>query len=318
MNHIYKFEPYLKPVIWGGHRIAALKGITCDRDDIGESWEISAVKGHESVVAEGSEKGSTLPELIRHHRERLVGEHVWQKYGAEFPLLIKIIDARRDLSVQVHPDDDLAAKRHNCAGKTEMWYILDAVPQTKIYAGLCREITPEQYTRLIADHAIMDVVAAHDSHPGDVFFLPAGRIHAIGAGNLLVEVQQTSDITYRVYDYGRKDADGNERELHTELAKDAIDYKVYPDYVTDYDREAPETTLVKCSYFKVDRIKVNGETTLPSADDSFTVIVCTDGSCTVAAGGQTTTLHAGESVLVCADVDSIICSGSAILVTATC
>lgn len=318
MNYIYKFEPYLKPVIWGGDRIAALKGIPCDRSDIGESWEISAVKGHESVVAEGSEEGLTLPELIKAHRERLTGKHVWQKYGTEFPLLIKIIDARRDLSVQVHPDDALAAKRHGCAGKTEMWYILDTTPDAKIYAGLSCGISPEQYTQLVSDHAIMDVVASHDSHPGDVFFLPAGRIHAIGAGNLLVEVQQTSDITYRVYDYGRKDAGGKERELHTELAKEAIDYKVYPDYVTDYDREAQEATLVKCEYFKVDRIKVSGETMLPPADDSFTVIVCTDGSCSVSAGGQNVTLRAGESALVCADTESITCSGSATLVTATC
>lgn len=318
MEHIYKFEPQLKPVIWGGDRIAALKGIPSDRDDIGESWEISAVKGHESVVAEGPEKGTTLPELIRRHRERLVGRHIWEKYGNVFPLLIKIIDARRDLSVQVHPDDALAAKRHHCAGKTEMWYILDAAPETKIYAGLSRKITPGQYTSLVADDAIMDVVATHDSHPGDVFFLPAGRIHAIGAGNLLVEVQQTSDITYRVYDYGRKDADGNERQLHTLLAKDAIDYTVYPDYVTDYDREATEATLVECAYFKVDRLKVNGETTLPAAGDSFTVVICTDGSCTVSAGGNSTTLHAGESALVSADINSITYRGSATLITATC
>ena len=229
MNPI-KFTPILKSVIWGGEKIAALKHIETSRTDIGESWEISGVPGHETEVAEGQDKGLTLSQLIDKYRERLVGADVWQRFGTSFPLLVKIIDARSDLSVQVHPDDALAKERHNCAGKTEMWYILDTEPGAQIYAGICRELNPEKYAEAVASNTIMDYIQAHDSHSGDVFFLPAGRVHAIGAGNLLLEIQQTSDITYRIYDYDRRDAQGNPRELHTRLAADAIDYTIYPDY----------------------------------------------------------------------------------------
>ena len=235
----FKFEPYLKETIWGGKQIAEYKGIKACSENIGESWEISGVKGHESIVAEGGtsceDKGLTISELIQKYREKLLGEKVYEQFGTDFPLLIKFIDSRQDLSVQVHPDDKLAKERHGCQGKTEMWYIINSKPGAKIYAGLNKHITPEDYVRMtdketIDGHSpLMDVIAAHDSHVGDIFFLPAGRLHSIGAGNLLVEIQQTSDITYRVYDFGRRDANGNTRELHIDLAKDAIDYNVYTD-----------------------------------------------------------------------------------------
>lgn len=207
------FSPYLKSVIWGGEAIAPFKGIVTDQKSIGESWEISAVPGKVSVVDRGTFKGKSFTELIEEFGPALVGGKVYETYGKNFPLLIKIIDAKDNLSVQVHPDDELAEKRHHCPGKTEMWHIIDTAPGAKIYVGLKQSITPDEYEHRVADNTIMDVIDSYDSAPGDTFFLPAGRIHAIGAGNLLAEIQETSDITYRIYDYDRRDADGNPRLL---------------------------------------------------------------------------------------------------------
>lgn len=315
----FKFVPYLKPVLWGGDKIAPFKGIKCDCENIGESWEISGVPGHESLVSEGPDKGMTLPQLVDKYGELLMGKRVIERYGDTFPLLIKLIDAKKDLSVQVHPDDTLAEKRHHSLGKTEMWYIVDAGPGAKIYAGLSEKITPEDYTRLVAEKKIMDVVACHDSSSGDIFFLPAGRIHAIGAGNLLAEIQETSDITYRVYDFDRRDADGNLRELHTELAKDAIDYTVYPDYKGSYDKSSKgETDLVKCGHFDVRRVIVGGRCDVAVEPDSFVVIMCLGGECVIHTGDVSTTMFRGETILVPASsAASIAATGDATLLTAT-
>lgn len=317
--HPYKFKPQLKTVLWGGEKIIPLKGIDSDLQKVGESWEISGVPGHESVVAEGPDAGKTLSQLIREYKGRLVGRPVYEKYGDIFPLLIKIIDAAGDLSVQVHPDDALAKKRHNSLGKTEMWYIIDAESGAKIYAGLSSLINPDDYTRLVKEKKIMDVVACHDSHPGDVFFLPAGRIHTIGAGNLLAEIQETSDITYRVYDFDRRDADGNLRQLHTEEAKDAIDYHVYPDYKADYDRNAEGMTeLVECSHFDVRRVTVKDTFDMTSEKDSFIVVMCVEGGCEMTTDGDTVTkIGTFDTVLIPASVKSIKFKGDAVLLTAT-
>lgn len=271
------FTPYLKSVIWGGERIAPFKGIDTDQHQIGESWEISAVPGHISVVDRGPLKGKTLTELIETYGADLIGSDNYRRYGSTFPLLIKIIDAKTDLSVQVHPDDTLAMTRHNAYGKTEIWHIIDAYNNAKIYTGFKNNITAEEYEHRVADNTIMDVIAAYDSAPGSTFFLPAGRIHAIGAGNFLAEVQQTSDITYRIYDYDRRDKDGNPRELHTQQAKDAIDYTVYPDYESHPDGPL----LAECQYFDVRRIILDGNerdvTPVERPRDSFTIIMCLDG-----------------------------------------
>jgi len=274
LDQPFHFAPYLKSVIWGGERIAPYKGIKTDIRNIGESWELSAVPGHVSVVDDGPFKGKTLTELIRQFGAELVGKANYDKYGDTFPLLVKIIDAQADLSVQVHPDDELARKRHNCPGKTEMWHIIDTAPGAKIYAGLKERITPDGYEKRVADNTIMDVIASYDSAPGDTFFLPAGRIHAIGAGNLLAEIQQTSDITYRIYDYDRRDKDGNPRELHTEQARDAIDYTVYPTY-----KSAPEgDELASCEYFDVRRmILTDDPQPICQSRDSFTIVMCLHG-----------------------------------------
>lgn len=315
----FKFEPYLKSVLWGGEKIAKYKGIVTDQHNIGESWEISGVDGHESVVAEGDDKGLNLRQIIEKYKGDLVGNAVYAKYGDTFPLLVKIIDAKGDLSVQVHPDDTLAKARHNSYGKTEMWYIIDAEEGAPIYAGLSKQITPEEYEKLVAENAIMNVIARHDSHAGDLFFLPAGRIHAIGAGNLLAEIQQTSDITYRVYDFDRRDANGNPRELHTEQAKDAIDYTVYPEYKSEYDRNGKSATpLVKCQYFDVKREIIDGVSTIDASTDSFMIIMCLDGEATITDNlGGVTHVKKGESILVPAVITSMKAEGNATFMTST-
>ncbi len=314
----YIFEPYFKSVIWGGDKIAALKHVDTDQTNIGESWELSAVPGHSSIVANGPEKGQSLDALVLKYGPELLGKHVHERYGNLFPLLVKIIDAKRDLSVQVHPDDALAKVRHNSLGKTEMWYILDTEPGAKIYAGMAQEITPDDYTRLVAQDKIMDVVAAHDSKPGDVFFLPAGRIHAIGAGNLLAEIQETSDITYRVYDYGRIDTNGKPRQLHTQEAKGAIDYKVYPDYLTHYDRQAQGVVpLISCDHFKIEKITVKGSQAVAMPQDSFLIIMVLDGECAIAVDGHDAiAMKRGTTMLVPAACRQVTASGTATMLTA--
>lgn len=319
MNKIFTFRPYLKTVIWGGDKIKNFKGIETNLTDIGESWEISGVPGHESVVATGDDAGLTISSLIEKYKSDLVGEHVYQRYGDLFPLLIKIIDARDRLSIQVHPDDTLAAARHNSAGKTEMWYVIDADDNADIISGLSKEITPDEYRRRVANNSITDVLAHHPSHAGDVFFLPAGRIHAIGAGNLIAEIQQTSDITYRVYDYDRRGADGQPRQLHVEEAADAIDYKVYDDYVTRYDRDADgEVPLVKCRYFDVEKVAVNGSFELKHDGTSFNILICIGGQCTVTVDTtETVTISRGDTILIAAAARGIVIDGNATLLSAT-
>lgn len=313
----YKFKAYLKETIWGGRKLASFKGIKLGAADVGESWEISAVEGHESVVAEGVDKGCKLNELIEKYGARLVGQKVYDKYGTVFPLLIKFIDAAQDLSIQVHPNDKLAALRHKCRGKTEMWYVIDAEEGAKVYSGLRCVLTPKKFEELVArgGAAFEEVLACHASRPGAVFFLPAGRVHAIGAGNLVAEIQETSDITYRVYDYDRVGADGRKRELHTDLAKEAIDYRVLPEaeYVTAYDERAAKVSLVECAYFKVARIRVEGEERVDLGTKAFVVVMCLAGSADV----NGVCVRQGETLLVPAEVNVLSCRGCATFLTAT-
>lgn len=308
-----KFKPILKSVVWGGEKIAPFKGITTDQRNIGESWEISGVPGNESVVANGPDAGMTLSAMIAKYGADLVGKRNFEQFGTTFPLLVKIIDAAGNLSLQVHPDDELAKQRHNSLGKTEMWYIVDTEPGAKICAGLAKDITPDEYAARVADNTLMEVVANHDSAPGDVFFLPAGRIHAIGAGNLLVEVQETSDVTYRIYDYGRVDAKtGKPRELHVEQAKDAIDYKVYPEYKsTPVFKAEGISELVTCSHFTVYLINVDTTMTFHPTVDCFSAITCIEGSFTISdATGNELEFHQGESVLVPACLKEFTLTGT--------
>ena len=316
---LMSFEPILKSVIWGGNKIAPFKGITTDQKNIGESWEVSGVPGHESVVANGPDKGKNLGELVKEYKADLVGKKVYETYGDTFPLLIKIIDAAGDLSVQVHPDDELAKKRHNSLGKTEMWYIVDTDPGAVICAGLSEQITPDDYVKLVAENKLMDVIAHHQSKPGDVFFLPAGRVHSIGAGNMLVEVQETSDITYRIYDFGRLDKDGKPRELHVDLAKDAIDYTVYPDYRTQ-PTERPDgiSLLVECSHFDVAKVDIKDFKKLYfNPLDSFFTTTCIEGSFKVTDDrGHSLELKRGQTILVPAMASSLTYEGTGSVVNA--
>ena len=303
-----KFEPILKTIVWGGEKIAPYKGIETEQKHIGESWELSGVAGNESIVAEGPLKGKTIAQLVKEYKADLVGKHVYENTGDEFPLLIKFIDALSDLSIQVHPNDELAGRRHNGSkGKTEMWYVVDAEPGAHLLSGLTEKITPEQYAAKVADGTITDVLARYEVHPGDVFFLPAGRIHAICGGCFIAEIQQTSNITYRIYDYGRLGLDGKPREVHTELAKDAIDYTVYPDYRTHYEpRQNEEQEVVSCKYFTTSIYDL----TLPYAKDlseidSFLVVMCLTGSGAIEVDGEEVPVHQGETVLIPAAADDI-------------
>lgn len=268
---------------------------------MGESWEISDVPGDESVVADGADAGKNLTQLMQEYKEKLVGKENYQRFQGKFPLLIKFIDAKQDLSIQVHPNDELAMKRHQSMGKTEMWYIIDNTGgKAHLYSGLKKKITPEEYARMIEDNTICDALDKYDVQPGDVFFLPAGRIHSIGAGCFLAEIQQTSNITYRIYDFNRRDKNGNLRELHTELSKDAIDYTVENDYRTHYTpRKDEPVELVSCPYFTTSVYNLTESMTMDYSElDSFVIYICMKGSCTVTDNeGNSISLKAGESVL---------------------
>lgn len=277
---MFRFKPIFKTLVWGGDKIAALKGIETDQKNIGESWEISAVAGNESVVAEGPYEGKTITELAETLKEKLLGEKVYLHTGTEFPLLIKFIDAKSDLSVQVHPNDELAAARHNSKGKTEMWYVLGADPGAHLMSGLSKAITKEEYVKRVENNTITEVLSDHEVAPGDVFFIPAGRIHAIGGGCLVAEIQQTSNITYRIYDYGRLGLDGKPRELHTEQAVDAIDFTTKYSYRTGYTKgKNQENLLVKCPYFTTSLYDLDEEYTKDLHNiDSFVVVMCVEGA----------------------------------------
>jgi len=303
-----KFRPILKTVVWGGEKIAPFKEIETDQHNIGESWELSGVSGHESVVANGEFEGRTISSLVEEFKGDLVGKKVYAETGNEFPLLIKFIDARSDLSIQVHPNDELAAVRHNGSkGKTEMWYVVGADKGAHLLAGLSKPLTPEGYVQRIENNTITDVLASHDVHPGDVFFLPAGRIHAICGGCFIAEIQQTSDITYRIYDYNRLGLDGKPRQLHTELAKDAIDYKVYPSYRTDYEPvKDKEVEVVSCKYFTTSVYDLDKTLTNDLQDmDSFLVVICTEGRGTLTCDDASLSIHQGETVLIPATAKSL-------------
>ncbi|MDY3268350.1 MAG: type I phosphomannose isomerase catalytic subunit [Phocaeicola sp.] len=296
-----KFQPILKSTIWGGEKIVPFKNIESTQTQVGESWEISDVPGDESVVANGPDAGKNLTQMVQEYKGALVGESNFTRFGGKFPLLIKFIDAQDDLSIQVHPDDELAMKRHNSMGKTEMWYVIDnAEGKAHLRSGLSKSITPQEYEAMIADNTICDALADYAVKPGDVFFLPAGRIHSIGAGCFIAEIQQTSNITYRIYDFNRKDKNGNTRELHTELSKDAIDYSVEADYRTKYTPKlnAP-VDLVSCPYFTTSVYNLTEPMTMDYSElDSFVIYICTEGSCTVKDNeGNEIAMKAGESVL---------------------
>lgn len=312
MANIFKFKPLLKKTIWGGERIAPFKRLECNMSQVGESWEISGVKGQETVVDGGPYDGLTTNELVATLRDRLLGRDNYLRYGNEFPLLIKFIDAAGDLSVQVHPDDATAMRHGRKRGKTEMWYVMDSEPSATLMVGLKRSITPDEYKALVANGTICDAISRYNVKEGDCFYIPSGRIHSIGAGCFLTEIQQTSDVTYRIYDFKRKDKDGNFRELHTAEAADAIDYQVQESYRTEYDRVKNEPAeLVDCPYFRTALYDLDEPMTLDYSElDSFVILigVCGEGTLTCD-DGTSATLSAGHTLLLPATTGIVGVSG---------
>ena len=308
MLYPFTFKPVFKEVIWGGTGILPYKGLMPDTRKIGESWELSAIEGNLSVVANGELEGKTITELIEAFGSSLVGEKILRTFGTQFPLLIKFIDANANLSVQVHPNDVLAMKRHRSFGKTEMWYIVKAAPDAVLYSGFSQQVDADEYVRRIANNSLMDVLQPYKVKVGDIFFLPAGRVHAIGSGCFIAEIQQTSDITYRIYDYNRKDAHGDERELHTELAKEAIDYTLYQDYQTYYTPTINEITpLVQSRYFTTNLLQMTKTITRDFAMlDSFVIYICTAGMALLKDdNGNETPVNQGQTILIPAETNSI-------------
>ena len=303
-----KFQPILKSTLWGGEKIIPFKHLDSNQTQVGESWEISDVPGDESIVANGADAGKNLTQMVNEYKGALVGEANYKRFNGKFPLLIKFIDAQQDLSIQVHPNDELAMKRHNSMGKTEMWYVVDATADAHLRSGLSKAITPDEYAQMIADNTICDALKDYSIKPGDVFFLPAGRIHSIGAGSFIAEIQQTSNVTYRIYDFNRKDKNGNTRELHTELSKDAIDYTVYDDYRTNYTpKENEPVELVTCPYFTTTVYDLTEKMNMDYSElDSFVIYICMEGACTVTDNEENAiSLQAGESVLFPATTRSL-------------
>lgn len=308
-----KFNALLKSTLWGGDKIIPFKHLNVSQDNVGESWEISGVPGNETTVSDGPYKGKKLNELVAELKGKLVGEDNYRRFGDEFPLLIKFIDARQDLSIQVHPTDEIARRQGKERGKTEMWYLLDSDENATLLCGLKQKITPEEYAKMVENDTICDAIARYDVKEGDCFFLPAGRIHAIGTGCFLAEIQQTSDVTYRIYDFKRKDKDGNYRQLHTKEAAECINYNVEANYRTDYiPAKNRGIALVQCPYFNTAVYDLNEPMTLDYSElDSFVILIGLKGEATITDNeGNEVSLRAGESMLVPATTETLKVDGT--------
>lgn len=308
-----KFQPLLKQTLWGGDKIVTFKHLDSQLENVGESWEISGVKDNETIVKEGPLKGKSLNEVVAELKDKLVGKENYQRFGDEFPLLIKFIDARQDLSIQVHPNDEIAHKQGKPRGKTEMWYLMESEPGAKLYCGLKKQITPDQYKEMVDNDTICDALAQYEVKEGDCFFLPAGRIHAIGSGCFLAEIQQTSDVTYRIYDYKRKDKNGNYRELHTKLAAESINYQVENDYRTHYvGRLNKGVSLVQCPYFCTAVYDLNEPMTLDYSElDSFVILIGLKGEGRITDNeGNEVSIMAGDTLLIPATTETLSVSGT--------
>jgi mannose-6-phosphate isomerase len=287
---MYKLEPILRPMIWGS-----------------ELWVLSGYPERLSVVAEGPDKGMNINELVAREKGRLVGEECYRRFGDEFPLLVKFLDVHAPLSIQVHPSEEFAQARQGLHGKTEMWYVIRAEKDARLMCGFSREITPDEFTRRVADGSITDVIASHDIAPGDVFFIPTGRVHALLEGSYIAEIQQTSDSTYRIWDYNRPGLDGKPRPLHTELAKDALDYRVCDSYKTPYEPQCDaEVPLVSCEYFTTSVLELSAPFRKDlSALDSFLIVMCLEGGALLRSQGREARVAADECVLVPASAQDI-------------
>lgn len=296
-----KFNPVYSYRIWGGEKLKTVLNKNYDMHSIGESWEISDVENNETTVADGELQGLTLKELITKFKGDFVGHKVYDDFGTDFPLLIKFIDAKTPLSIQVHPSNELAKVRHNSFGKNEMWYIMQADKDAELIVGFNKNVEKEAYVKHVENATLTNILNIEKVKRGDTFYIPTGRVHAIGAGVLLAEIQQTSNITYRIYDYNRVDAKtGETRELHTNLAVDAIDYNFYKDYQTHYTEKINEASkLVRCPYFKTNIVVIEGELVRDySNTDSFVIYMCVEGALKLVSEAGVYTLNLGETILL--------------------
>ena len=303
-----KFYPIIKERLWGGTKLNSMLEKNIPGELNGESWEVSGINGDVSVVSNGPLKGNNLQQIIETYPEELLGKGNLRKYGHEFPILIKFIDAKKDLSIQLHPGDDLARARHNSFGKTEMWYIMDADPGSELIIGFNRDVTPEEYKSSLESNELTELMNYVPVREGDSFFINTGKVHAIGAGILLAEIQQTSDVTYRIYDFNRRDKDGNLRELHTEMALDAIDYSRKEDYIVNYETEVDEANnMVQSPYFTTNYWEFTEDRKIDlSSRDSFTIYLCVKGSAQIDSNNTSVTLKMGETVLIPANTQSLM------------
>ncbi|MCD0466739.1 type I phosphomannose isomerase catalytic subunit [Flavobacterium sp. ENC] len=306
-----QFDPILKERIWGGEKLKTILNKPIVSKITGESWELSTVEGDVSVVANGSFKGKSLMDLINEMPNEILGTKVYERFGKQFPLLFKYLDAREDLSIQVHPNDKLAKERHNSFGKTEMWYVTQADPDARIIVGFKENSSKEEYLKHLNDKTLVSILDDVKAKPGDVFFLETGTVHAIGAGLVVAEIQQTSDITYRLYDFDRKDAQGNTRELHVDLALDAINYNKVETQKKYETKTNVSNTVVDCPYFTTNFIPLEDKVAVSKTGETFTVYMCIEGSFEIEYDGFKQSYIKGDTVLVPAEINAFILTGKA-------
>ncbi|AVR46246.1 mannose-6-phosphate isomerase [Christiangramia fulva] len=308
INYPVKFRPILQDKIWGGNKLKEILNKDTNRNRIGESWEISGVEGNVSVVDNGCQKGRTLKEIIHSHKADLVGKKIYDQFGDDFPLLIKFIDAQTDLSVQLHPNDELAKQRHNSFGKTEMWYVLQADEGAKLNIGFNKTLDKREYLEYLEKGKITELLHFEEVEKGDAVFINTGKVHAIGGGILLAEIQQTSDVTYRIFDWNRKDDEGNSRELHTALALDAIDFEQKDDYKLTYDKKINSSSqIASCEYFTTNFLPVKGKLKKDySSLDSFVIYMCVEGEAKIRLEGNSENIKKGESILIPASCKEVL------------
>jgi len=306
-----KFKPILQDKIWGGEKLNKFFNKDSQSKLLGESWEVSTVPGNVSIVSNGDFKGTSLQALLNDYTSELLGEKNFRRFGTDFPLLIKFIDAKKDLSIQLHPDDELARKRHNSFGKTEMWYVMQADEEANLIVGFKGDVNKETYLEHLKNKTLTEILNFDKVTEGSTYFIEAGRVHAIGAGVLLAEIQQTSDVTYRVYDWDRVDVDGNERELHNDIAIDAFKFNMKDDFRVDYDNTINTTNeMVACPFFTTNFLPINGKVSKRNAFDSFIIYMCVSGEVKVETEQHSEVISAGETILIPASIKDFTLSSA--------
>ena len=306
-----QFEPILKERIWGGEKLKTILNKPITSKITGESWELSTVEGDVSIVANGELKGKSLMDLINETPNEILGTEVYKRFGKQFPLLFKYLDAREDLSIQVHPNDKLAKERHNSFGKTEMWYVTQADADARIIVGFKENSSKEEYLKHLNDKTLVSILDTVKAKPGDVFFLETGTVHAIGAGLVVAEIQQTSDITYRLYDFDRKDAQGNTRELHVDLALDAINYNKVETQKKYETKTNASNAVVDCPYFTTNFLPLENKLEVSKSGETFTVYMCIEGNFEIEYDGFRQSYKKGDTILVPAEINAFILNGNA-------